>query len=306
MLYIYNIYMYLYTYTTYITYMYIYVTYIYVGFSLETKLFILSTFFDKDYSRISYHICSRNVEHCYSLQIISIEKVNLNYSTKNIPIPSERSYLRKLTEKIELVIKRMWWKAIHYNEGKGRRNQTEWYGLRSTRCPGKVNERVPFEKDLTALVKVIKFRKVKNQFQKKFQQDIKRIRKSDKTMTFADKTKNMYRLSKDQYNTLLNNSLTSTDKKSSINIKKKINGRNILKDKEVIQRMDINGESNCFITLKDHKENFQNNPSVRLLNPAKNELGRLSKFIIQAVSKELRHKLNMSQWKNTEDDINWF
>ena len=169
-----------------------------------------------------------------------------------------------------------------------------------------MNERVPFEKDLTALVKVIKFRKVKNQFQKKFQQDIKRIRTSDKTMTFADKTKNMYRLSKDQYNTLLNNSITSTDKKSNINIKKKINGRNILKDKKVIQRMDINGESNCFITLKDHKENFQNNPSVRLLHPAKNELGRLSKFIIQAVSKELRHKLNMNQWKNTEDDIDWF
>ena len=102
MLYIYNIYTCIYTYTTYIIYMYIY-----VGFSLETKLFILITLFDKDYSRISYHICSRNVEHCYSLPIISMEKVNLNYSTKNIPIPSERSYLLKLTEKIELVIKRM-------------------------------------------------------------------------------------------------------------------------------------------------------------------------------------------------------
>ena len=74
----------------------------------------------------------------------------------------------------------------------------------------------------------------------------------------------------------------------------------------MIQRMDINGESNCFITLKDHKENFQNNPSVRLINTAKNELGRLSKFIIQAVNQELRHKLNMNQWKNTEDVIDWF
>ena len=70
--------------------------------------------------------------------------------------------------------------------------------------------------------------------------------------------------------------------------------------------MDINGEGNCFITLKDHKENFQNNPSVRLINPAKNELGRLSKFIIQAINKELRHKFNLNQWKNTEDVIDWF
>ena len=42
-----------------------------------------------------------------------------------------------------------------------------------------MNELVPFEKDLIALVKNVKFRKVKNQFQKKLQQDIKKIRTSD-------------------------------------------------------------------------------------------------------------------------------
>ena len=108
-----------------------------------------------------------------------MEKVSLNYSTKNIPIPSERNYLLKLTEKTELVIKQMRWKAIYCNEGKGRRNQTEWSGMRLTRCPGKVNELVPFEKDLIALVRNVKFRKVKNQFQKKLQQDIRKIRTSD-------------------------------------------------------------------------------------------------------------------------------
>ena len=52
--------------------------------------------------------------------------------------------------------------------------------------------------------------------------------------------------------------------------------------------------------------NFQNNPLVWLINPAKNELGRLSKFIIQTANKELRHKLNINQWKNTEEVIDWF
>ena len=69
-----------------------------------------------------------------------------------------------------------------------------------------MNELVPFEKDLIFLVRNVKFWKVKNQFQKKIQKDIKTISSSDKTMTFADKTNNMSRLSKDQYNTLLNNS----------------------------------------------------------------------------------------------------
>ena len=128
-------------------------------------------------------------------------------------------------------------------------------------------------------------------------------------MTFADKTNNMYRLSRDWYNMLLNNSITSTYKKWNNKIEQKVNtsGRNILKDKEVLQHMDINGESNCFITLKDDKENFQNNPLVQLINPAKNELRRLSKFIILGImNKELRHNFSLNQWKNTEDVIDWF
>ena len=74
----------------------------------------------------------------------------------------------------------------------------------------------------------------------------------------------------------------------------------------MLQRLEINAESNCFITLKDQKENFQNNLSVQVINSAKNELGRLGKFIIQVVNEELRHKLNLNKWKNTEDVINWF
>ena len=109
-----------------------------------------------------------------------MEKVNLNYSVKKIPVPSEKSYLLKLTEKIELVIKRMLWKVIYFNEEKRMKTQTEWYRLKSTMCLGKVNEFVPFEKDLTALVKNVKFRKVKIHFQKKLQHDIKMIKTSDK------------------------------------------------------------------------------------------------------------------------------
>ena len=44
--------------------------------------------------------------------------------------------------------------------------------------------------------------------------------------------------------------------------------------------MDINSKNRCFITLKDHKENFLNNPTVRLINPAKNELGGIRMAIL--------------------------
>ena len=123
-----------------------------------------------------------------------MEKVNLNYLTKNIPIPSE------------LVIKRMQWKAIYFNEGKGRRNQTEWYELRSTICPAQVNELVPSKKVLDCFSEKHTILKSKKPIRKKLQQDIEMIRASEKTMTFTDKTNNIYILSQDQYNTLLKTS----------------------------------------------------------------------------------------------------
>ena len=55
-------------------------------------------------------------------------------------------------------------------------------------------------------------------------------------------------------------------------------------DKEISDRMDINSKNTCFITLKDHKKNFLNNSTVRLINSAKNELGRSSKAILDNIS----------------------
>ena len=70
--------------------------------------------------------------------------------------------------------------------------------------------------------------------------------------------------------------------------------------------MLTNGKNNCFITLKDHKENFQNNPKVRLINPAKNEIGRISKNMLDKINKELITLMNINQWKDTSEVIEWF
>ena len=58
--------------------------------------------------------------------------------------------------------------------------------------------------------------------------------------------------------------------------------------------------------LKDHKENFLNRPTTRLLNPAKNEIGRISKHILQNINKILSEETKVNGWKNTESVINWF
>ena len=116
-------------------------------------------------------------------------------------------------------------------------------------------------------------------------------------MTFADKTSNMHRLTKEEYDQLIMNSITSTYKKSNNNIKKQINmaGKNLMRDKEIIKRMETNEEGNSFITIKENKENFDNHPTVRLINPAKNVLGRISKLILDKINKTISQKFELNQ-----------
>ena len=257
------------------------------------------------------YTCSYPVELSAVFSKRVMEKINLGYSTKNIPIPNERTYLMQLVEKIEAVIKRMRWKAIFFSEEESSETQPtrpQRYGLNSEKCPTQMKELVPFEDDLIQMVKNIKFRNVKNDFQKKLSEDIRKIQRSTKTVTPADKTSNMYRLTKEEYNKLLNDSITATYKKASAKKEERINtgGKKYAKDAKVADKMEVNAKKDAFITLKDHKENFANNPKTRLINPAKNEIGRISKVILDNINKELLAKLKLNQWKSTENAIDWF
>ena len=162
-----------------------------------------------------------------------------------------------------------------------------------------------FEKDLISIVRKLKFRKYTNDFQKHLKEDIKTINDSSKLFVHADKTSNMYTLDKQEYNKLLKISITTTYKKTNDEIKDSINseGKAMLKDHYIA---DTNGENNCFVTLKDHKDNFVNNPTTRLINPAKNELGRISKIVLENANKQLRTSIELNQWKSTSNVIEWF
>ena len=241
-----------------------------------------------------------------------MEKTNLHYSTKNIPTASINNYKAQLINKIEAVIRRMRWKAIFFqandDEEKNEDQQPETYGLKSRITPNPVPEMANFEKDLIGLVQKLKFKRNTNDFQNRMRQDVQQIKRSDKLYVPADKTTNMYKVDKEEYGRILQNSVTATYKKADDNIKNTIDysGRKILKDNPIIQRMNVNAENSCFITMKDHKENFANNPTTRLINPAKNELGRISKVILEKITTQVRTKLNLNQWKNTKSVIDWF
>ena len=126
-----------------------------------------------------------------------MEKLKFGFLMKSIPLTTERSYLLKLIEQIKMVIKRMRWKVI-YCGMKGNSIKTETYGLKNQNTPPLINELAACENDLIELVKNIKLRTVHNQLQRTLISDIKLIQQTSKTLTPANKTPNMYRLTKEE------------------------------------------------------------------------------------------------------------
>ena len=75
---------------------------------------------------------------------------------------------------------------------------------------------------------------------------------------------------------------------------------------KIADRMDVLAKRQAFITLKDHKDNFVNNPTCRLINPTKSEMGKVSKQILDRINNAVRLSTGVNQWKNSAAVINWF
>ena len=88
----------------------------------------------------------------------------------------------------------MRWKILEFL-GKSDSTRKETYGFNSCKCPRIVDELSDFENELIFLVKNIEFRNINNSFQKNLNDDIKRI---NKVLVKADKSRNIYQL--DKYN----------------------------------------------------------------------------------------------------------
>ena len=89
--------------------------------------------------------------------------------------------------------------------------------------------------------------------------DISSINSSLNVFIFADKTNNIYKAPPEQYQKLLKENVTKTLKKSTEYLEKSINleAKNIAKKLDLTERVECLAKKPAFITLKDHKDNFQ-------------------------------------------------
>ena len=116
----------------------------------------------------------------------------MNYSGKNIPIPSQQYYKIHLTSKTEKFIKRIRRKALEIL-GKLESTGIEIYGFKSENCPSIVEEVANFKHDLIMMIKNIQLTNIKNDFQTKLKKDILDIQKLEKVLIPADKSRNIYK-----------------------------------------------------------------------------------------------------------------
>ena len=157
------------------------------------------------------------------------------------------------------------------------------------------------------MVQNIEFKNVTSNFQARLSDDFRNIKKNPKLLIAADKSNNLDELIIDEYNKLLTENISKTHKKSNLSIMRTINAeaKVIAQVLKIDQRIEQYNEKQSFITLKDHKENFKNNPKCRLINPAKSEIGIVSKEYTDSINKTIREKINVNQWRNTAV-VTWF
>ena len=236
-----------------------------------------------------------------------MDQVNYNCSIKDIPLPSKKEYRIQLIHSTKKFFDTLCWRVWHY-KNPNNNERTETYGFPSTRKVPRDEDLKTLESELYDLVENIEYRDAKNDFQKELGAKIDGIKSETKVIIPADKTSNFYKLEKENFLDLVERNVHKEYKKS----RKEEVDQGINEHKEIVKKLNLDDrvfatqKKNCFITLKDHKPNFHNNPTCRLINPCKPEIGKISKRILANIVKCVRKESGLIQWKNTDEVLDWF
>ena len=111
-----------------------------------------------------------------------------------------------------------------------------------------------------------------------------------------------------KYNKLLTDNITKNYKLGNETTMEDINNelKDIAKQLGIDNRVEPMAQRQAFISLKDHKKDFENHSKCRLTNLAKSELGKVSKTYHDIINTKIGAATNANQWRNSAAVINWF
>ena len=237
-----------------------------------------------------------------------MEQVNFGYSMKNIGIPGKQEYILRLTHSVNKFCNNLRWRVYFFlfpNEAPAKKVT---YGFKSLKPAPAIDQLKDFQDKLVDLIQKVETKKVKNNFQEKLKKDAEKVRKDKKLYIGADKSTNFYKMDTNSHDALLKKNVTKDYKKTNEDRVSNIN----VKQKEIVTKLDLEErvfatqKQEATITIKDHKENYQNDTKCRLINPCKPELGKVSKQILEKIVAKVKVKTKVNQWKNTDSVIHWF
>ena len=215
-------------------------------------------------------------------------------------------------EKVEDFIRRLRWKVFWWE----RRNEeeeedqdiSEKYGLKTAATPPQSKYLKNFEEDLFNLVKNLEYNNYSNKFLEELDNFRVDMNNSKQMLVKGDKTTNFYRIEREKYVKLLTDNISKdykkTDNRLSTDIDRKTKAHAL--DLEIADRMEVLAKRKSFITIKDHKEDFPNSIKCRLINPARNNLGVVSRNILRKAVEEGRRLTGLNLWKGTREVLEWF
>ena len=239
-----------------------------------------------------------------------MERFNFPYSLKNIPIPPSNTYKKTLIDKTENFIGRIRWATDAFLFPDKYVNKKQTFGFKTSKTAPFSPLLKNFEDDVYNLIANVQFheRAALDPFQKNMAAAVKNINKSDKLFIFGDKTSNIYQVSREKYNDLLLNNITKDYRQVNTDKIKEVNreAKDITEKLEIADRVEVFSDALAFLSIKDHKPNYETDTKCRLINPAKSQIGIISREILQKHNKQIRENLKLNQWQSTDQAIEWF
>ena len=192
-----------------------------------------------------------------------MEKFNISYSTKNIPLPSHNDYLQRLIEKTEQFLRRMRWKTHFFLNPDTTSSTKETYGFKSTKNPSPIEELKDFEDDMLKMIQSVKFKQVNNPFLNRLK---KRHRPYQKWTQASNRRRQNNQLLQTWaiYNNLLEKNITKSYKKALPETTQAIHKENkdIATKLGIDDRVDTTTDKDAFITLKTNSCSLSFPPTI--------------------------------------------
>ena len=229
------------------------------------------------------------------------------YSLNNIPLPTKFNYQKMLTARMEQLLKNMRWK-LYWFKKKKTPQQMEYFGFKSTSYPPVMPELKKFEEELLNLINEVEMRPMMNPLQQKIKEDLQKIKDTEDIIVKADKTSNLYLIKPEDYKKLLQNNITAEYKKTDDKVVDRINveAAKIARNMKLDGRIEAMAKKRAYVTIKDHKTDFPERISCRLINPCKTNIGKISKSILERINLKVRTETMLQQWRSTAEVLDWY